>query len=104
MGVASVGQVRLSPSPELSQRWREMSRLGRAAVTTAVASVVVLVVLLVALFTLPAVGSVSAEALTYSLTREAGADPSLTDLYKCRRRSEPTYRCRVEATGTPAAR
>ena len=75
-----------------------MSRLGRAAVTTAAASVVVLVFLLVALFTLPAVGPVSAEALTYSLTREAGGDLLSTDLYTCERRSEPTYRCQVGET------
>jgi hypothetical protein len=88
----------MSPSPELKQRWREMSRVGRAAVTTAAASVVVPVVLLVALFTLPAVGSVSAEALTYSLTREAGGDMLSTDLYTCEPRSEPTYRCQVGET------
>ena len=41
--------------------------------------------LLIALFTLPAIGPVSPQALTYSLTREADGDLWSTEIYTCKR-------------------
>ena len=85
----------------LRQRWHEMSRLAHGALAIAAAGIVVLVGVMLAFFTLPAIGWVSARALTYSLTREAEGDLSSTELYTCKRRSASTYRCEVGETDAP---
>ncbi len=87
-----------SASPQLAERWREMSRVAHATLAITAAGTVLLVALSLALFTLPAIGSVSPQALTYSLTREAGGDLWSTDIYKCKRRSQSTYGCEVGET------
>ena len=78
-------RVRLSPSQKLKQRWHGTSRIGRAAILSAAAGIALVAALLIALFTLPAVGPVSPQALTYSLTREADGDLWSTEIYTCKR-------------------
>ena len=90
--------MRLSPSPQLRQRWCGISRLGRVAIATAATGAALFIAVSIAVLTLPAIGSVSSHALTYSLTREAEGDLLSTDLYRCEPRSGAVFRCEVGET------
>ena len=83
----------------MKQRWCGISRLGRFAIATAATGAALAIALPIAVLTLPAIGSVSSRALSYSLTREAGGDLWSTDLYGCERRPGAVFRCEVGAQG-----
>jgi hypothetical protein len=56
----------------MRERWREMSRLGRAVLTFTVAGTLFWIAFVPALLWLPAIGGPSGDALRYSLMRRAG--------------------------------
>jgi hypothetical protein len=79
----------------MRERWKEMSRLGRAVLTFTAAGSVSLALLVAAFFLLPAIGSPSGDALQYSLTRNAGGSLVLGGVYDCERRSSAIQVCDI---------
>jgi hypothetical protein len=79
----------------MRERWKEMSRLGRAVLAFTGATTLSLVLLILAFFLLPAIGSPSGDALQYSLTRNAGGSLLFSGVYDCEQRSPSIRVCDV---------
>jgi hypothetical protein len=80
----------------MRERWREMSRLGRAVLTFTAAGTASLLLLFAAFLFLPAIGTPSDEALAYSLTRNA--DGSVLGVSGCQERPAGVQICNVSDT------
>ena len=80
----------------MRERWRGMSRLGRAVLTFTAVGAGSLVLLVAAFLWLPAVGSPSGDALQYSLTRNAGGSLLLGGTYECEEQASGTQICKVQ--------
>ena len=79
----------------MRERWKEMSRLGRAVLTVTAAGTLSLIALAAAFLWLPAIGSPSEDALQYSLTRKAGGSLLSAGVYHCEQGPKPVRLCDV---------
>jgi hypothetical protein len=79
----------------MRERWREMSRLGRAVLTFTAAGAAAVILLVTAFLWLPAIGAPSDDALQYSLTRNAGGSLILGAAGDCELRPSRVGICEV---------